>query len=52
LKFAVEYAIIKAQGNGEGFELNGTHQLLICDDDVNTLGEDVNTMKRKKETFV
>jgi hypothetical protein len=50
--FALEYAIRKVQGNQAGLKMNETHQLLEYADDVNLLGNNIDTIKKNTKILI
>jgi hypothetical protein len=50
--FALECVIRKVQENQVGLKLNGTHQLLAYADDVNLLGDNIDTIKKITQTLI
>ncbi|MEB2589631.1 reverse transcriptase domain-containing protein, partial [Bacillus cereus] len=49
--FALEYTVRKVKETKEGLKLNGVTQLLAYADDVDLLGDDVNTIKNNAKIF-
>jgi hypothetical protein len=50
--FALEYAIREVQESQVGLKLNWTHQLLAYSDDVNLLGDNIDTIKKNMKTLI
>jgi hypothetical protein len=50
--FAVVYANRKVQENQVGLKLSATYQLLVYADDVNLLGYNIDTTKKKTGTLI
>jgi hypothetical protein len=50
--FALGYGIRRVEENQEVLKFNGTHQLLAYADNVDMLGESVDTIKKNRETII
>jgi hypothetical protein len=50
--FTLEHAIRNVQENQVGLTLNRTHQLLAYADDVNLLGDNIDTINKNKEALI
>jgi hypothetical protein len=46
------HSFSKVQENQVGLKLNGTHQLLVYADDVNLLGDNIDTIKKNTQTLI
>ena len=49
---ALEYVIRRVQVNQDGLKLNGTPQLFVYADDVNTMGGSIHTIKENIDALV
>jgi hypothetical protein len=46
--FVLKYATTKVQKSQMGLKLNGTHQLLVCADDINLFGDNIDITETGK----
>jgi hypothetical protein len=51
-QFCIRICHQESPKNQVGLELNGTHQQLVHADDINLLGDSINTIKENTETLL
>jgi hypothetical protein len=49
ISYKIFLLTLSVQKNQEGSKLNGTHKLLVYTEDINLMGESVNTIKEKTQ---
>jgi hypothetical protein len=52
LNITLGYAIRRVQKNQTGLKLNGIYQLLVYADEVNLLGDNIDTIKKNMDTLI
>jgi hypothetical protein len=50
--FALRCTIRRVQENQEGLKLNGAHQILACADDINLVGETIDTIQKNTKPLL
>jgi hypothetical protein len=50
--FSLEYAVGRVQAKQKGLKLNGSNQLLVYADDVNTLGGRIHSIKNAEDLVI
>jgi hypothetical protein len=50
--FVLEYSFRKVQKDQKGLKSNGTHQLPLHTDDVNLVGDNINTIRKNTKALI